>query len=240
MALKPPVLASWLTVLLPHLQPKSLAKRPIDEEILADDVLTREIPPNARIEAVQGVVAHDHVVSGPHSDASVRRVDEQRRHLPSVHVAGNVAGIMAFLGRLVGVKTINFLEMRRVLVQPLAVYDQVPVVVDLDAFTAKRDQPFDVILVRRQRVILVADAPSLENDDIATRRVPEIITHPIHEQMIAGGDLQPDNGIARLDLRRTRDVPAGIDLVAGAGEKIIRREPDGVPLVVKLIFLFEI
>ena len=48
--------------LLPHLQPKSLAKRPIDEEIPADDVCAWKISPIPGIGAVHGIVAHDHVV----------------------------------------------------------------------------------------------------------------------------------------------------------------------------------
>src|SRR5512142_2868488 len=43
--------------------PKSFSNRPVNEEGFANDVRRRERAPVTRVEAVHGVVAHDHQVS---------------------------------------------------------------------------------------------------------------------------------------------------------------------------------
>ena len=113
----------------------------------------------------------------------------------------------------VGIKTIDALEVRRGGVEPLAVDAEMAVVADLDFFVRQGDEPFDVKLILRHRIHQVVARVGIENplrlehDDFAAFRLAEIVSQPVHEQMIARIHAEFD------------DVVAFVINVAGVGIK---------------------
>src|SRR5205807_8491814 len=97
--------------------PKTLSERPIDEEGTANHIFCWKITPGARIQAIHGIVTHDHVMFRSNSiNCSLVR-KKRRQHAPKLRVELtfnlliNMAGILTFLRGFMRVKGIDVLEM---------------------------------------------------------------------------------------------------------------------------------
>src|ERR1035437_2839884 len=108
-----------------------------------------------------------------------------------------MAGVFAFVRRLAGIEAIDIFKVRHGSIQPLAVDEKMPVVADLHAFAGLHHHPLDVKLILRHEVvphrIQIQDAFGLEHDDFAARRLAEIVSYSIHEQVVARSDAKVRN-----------------------------------------------
>ena len=215
---------------------KPHVERPVDEERLSDDVLTREGTPITGVRAVECVVTHHQILVGRHDELKILIVKE-------CHVEGAILGIYMthiavfrpkFLNTALGIPPMRFVidlgKMRRRGIQSDSVNANVPIVADLNRFTRKADQSLDVVLVIGHARI--ADAFGLEDYDVATRGTPEIVGHPIHEEVVTTRGLHLDDVIAYFVAGMTLQVSSVEE--PGVLPKILWREPYGVHLVIDL------
>ena len=94
------------------------------------------------------------------------------------------------------------------------------IIADLNLVFPHGHHAFDVELVLRQAL----DAPGLEDNNFAALRRAEVVTQPIHEEMIAGPDFHFYNIFALSE--RLSQMDAGS--ILQANRSIIRGEQDRV------------
>ena len=71
-----------------------------------------------------------------------------------------------------------------------------PVIAEADPLIAHCHHAFDVELVLRKG----GNALGLEDDDLAALRVAEVVTHPVHEEVVAADDLEFEDVVAFAEL----------------------------------------
>src|SRR6266850_6508314 len=102
-----------------------------------------------------------------------------------------------------------------------------PVVAQFDPLVAEGYQPFDVKLIgwnAKVLAVLSRDAFGLENDDLPSFRRPEIVSQPIHKQMIAIAYLHAHHFVALVVMRAHSESRPLLQLRAA----VIRRKPNPV------------
>src|SRR5579862_3341400 len=93
-----------------------------------------------------------------------------------------------------------------------------PVVTDLNFFTAQRHEPFDVKLV----LLLDLRSLGLEYDDFAAFGQTEIVRDTVNENMIAGGFHEVHDEIAFAKMLLWKDARPLLKIVIRSEPKLIR------------------
>ena len=120
------------------------------------------------------------------------------------------------------IKTVHIRKMRRARIQPIPVDAQMPVIPYLYPFTRQHRQPFYIIII----LFLDGRAPRGKDGDLPALRLPEIVAHAIHQQMISGGHFHPNDVLALVKhmIRLPGQRSACFQRLFSA----IRRKPDGM------------
>src|SRR6266496_1999705 len=132
---------------------------------------------------------------------------------------------MAVTRQFIGIERIDFLEMRRRSIETSAVDYQVAIPADLDPLTANGDQTFDIELILRQ----IIDPFGFENNDFTASRWREVISKPIHEEMVSGIYLESHDVLAHVKML-SQLQPGACFKAAGRRRTEIGRKPDRVRL----------
>lgn len=118
----------------------------------------------------------------------------------------------------IGIEAIDIFKVRRRGIQPLAVDEEMPVVADLHAFAGLHHHALDVKLILRESL----DAFGFKHDDFAALRLAEIVSEPVHEQVVARADLHHFHDVIALVINMAWIEAGAVDEI---GFTVVRRKP---------------
>lgn len=123
----------------------------------------------------------------------------------------DVAGVMVFAGRFVGIKAVDFFEMRGGGVQAVAVDADMAVIADLYSFSAEGDKAFDVVGIGDEDGHAAIDTEEpvdvvgTKDDDLPAFRASEVVGELIDEESVPAVNTELEHRLAFAD------VLAGMD-----------------------------